>query len=87
MTILDARSIPDDVHSSTKMLIAEWLKTGPVLGAHKPVHVQRRAHDAFVDEVMPPIGEIEQLGLRVRTAPSPFGFITRPRRGVPMVER
>ena len=63
--IFDARSIPDEVHSSTKdPEIAEWLKTGPVLGAHEPVHAQRRAHDAFIDEVMPPIGEIEHLGLR-----------------------
>jgi acetyl esterase len=44
MTIFDARSIPDEVHSSTRdPEIAEWLKTGPVLGAHKPVHVQRRS--------------------------------------------
>jgi hypothetical protein len=27
--------------------IAEWLKTAPVLGAHKPIHIQRREHDAF----------------------------------------
>src|SRR6202042_2923834 len=63
--IFDARSIPDEVHSSTKdPEIAEWLKTGPVLGAHEPVHAQRRGHAAFIDEVMPPIGEIEPLGLR-----------------------
>ena len=49
MTVFDARSIPDEVHSSTKdPEIAEWLKTGPVLGAHKPVHLQRREHDAFI---------------------------------------
>src|ERR1700734_3879673 len=60
--IFDARSIPDEVHSSTKdPEIAEWLKTGPVLGAHEPIHLQRRAHDAFIDEVMPPIGKIEHL--------------------------
>jgi acetyl esterase len=65
MTICDARSIPDEVQSSTKdPEIDEWLKTGPVHGAHKPVHVQRREHDAFIDAVMPPIGEIEHLGLR-----------------------
>jgi hypothetical protein len=54
MTIFDARSIPDEVHGSTKdPEIAEWLRTGPVLGAHKPVHVQRREHDAFIDDMMP----------------------------------
>lgn len=30
----------------------------------EPIHVQRRAHDAFIDEEMPPIGRIEHLGLR-----------------------
>ena len=86
--IFDARSIPDEVGSSTKdPEIAEWLKTGPVLGAHEPVHAQRRAHDAFIDEVMPPIGEIEHLGLGARTEPSRFGSITRQRRGAPTVAR
>src|SRR5467141_596392 len=65
MPIYDAQSIPERVYSSTKdPEIAEWLKTGPVLGAHKPIHVQRREHDAFIDKVKPPIGEIEHLGLR-----------------------
>ncbi|MCQ8278507.1 alpha/beta hydrolase [Acetobacteraceae bacterium KSS8] len=44
--------------------IAEWLKTGPVLGAHKPIHVQRREHDAFIDPEPPPVGAIEFLGLK-----------------------
>jgi hypothetical protein len=65
MPIYDAQSIPGKVHSGTKdPEIAEWLKTGPVLGAHKPIHIQRREHDAFIDEVKPPIGQIEHLGLR-----------------------
>jgi acetyl esterase len=65
MPIYDAQSIPEKVHSSTKdPEIAEWLKMGPVLGAHKPIHIQRREHDAFIDKVKPPIGEIEHLGLR-----------------------
>ena len=76
------------MNSSTRdREIAEWLKTGPVLGAHKPVHVQRREHDAFIDEVMPPIGEIEHLGLRGPHGTIVFGPATRPRRGVPMVAR
>jgi acetyl esterase len=65
MPIYDAQSIPEKVYRSAKdPEIAEWLKTAPVLGAHKPIHVQRREHDAFIDEVKPPIGEIEHLGLR-----------------------
>ena len=57
------------VYSGTKdPEIAEWLKTAPVLGAHKPIHIQRREHDAFIDEAKPPIGEIEHLGLRGSTA-------------------
>ena len=64
MAIFDARSIPDRVTSGTKDAeIAEWLKTGPVLGAHKPIHVQRREHDAFIDKVKPPVDRIEFLGL------------------------
>src|SRR5258707_12931079 len=64
MPIYDAQSIPEKVYSSTKdPEIAEWLKTAPVLGAHKAIHIQRREHDAFIDEVKPPIGEIEHLGL------------------------
>jgi acetyl esterase len=65
MPIYRAQSIPEKVSSSTKdPEIAEWLKTAPVLGAHKPIHIQRREHDAFIDEVKPPIGQIEHLGLR-----------------------
>jgi hypothetical protein len=43
MPIYNAHTIPSAVGSSTKEPeIAEWLKTGPVLGSHKPIHVQRR---------------------------------------------
>src|SRR5271163_988537 len=65
MPIYSKSQIPAQVErTKLEPEIAAWLKTGPVLGAHLPVHVQRRAHDAFIDEVMPPIGEIEHLGLR-----------------------
>ncbi len=64
MPIYDRTSIPESVASSTKdPEIAEWLKTGPVLGSHKPIHVQRREHDAFIDKDPPPIDRIEYLGL------------------------
>ena len=64
MAIYNADSIPEKVTHGTKdPEIAVWLKTGPVLGAHKPIHVQRREHDAFIDKVKPPIGRIEFLGL------------------------
>lgn len=65
MPIYNAQSIPTKVESSTKdPEISEWLKTGPVLGSHLPIHAQRREHDAFINKNMPPIGKIEHLGLR-----------------------
>jgi acetyl esterase len=65
MPIYNAQTIPSAVGSSTKdPEIAEWLKTGPVLGSHKPIYVQRREHDAFIDQTPPPIGRVEYLGLR-----------------------
>ncbi|MCQ8239559.1 alpha/beta hydrolase [Rhizosaccharibacter radicis] len=64
MPIYTAATIPDAVTSGTKDAeIAEWMKTGPVLGAHKPIHVQRREHDAFIDKDPPPVGRVEHLGL------------------------
>ena len=64
MPIFDAKSIPEEVHSSTKdPEVAAFLKTGPVLGAHKPIHEQRVEHNAFIDKVKPPIGKIEHLVL------------------------
>ena len=57
MTRYDARSIPDRVASGTKdPEVAAWLKTGPVLGAHKPIHEQRRELDALIDAAPPPVG-------------------------------
>jgi acetyl esterase len=35
----------------------------PVLGSHEPIHVQRAAHDRFIDTNKPPIGKVEHLGL------------------------
>ena len=64
MTIYNSETIPSEVSSGTKdPEIAEWLKTGPVLGAHKPIHVQRREHDAFIDKNPPPVGNVEFLGI------------------------
>ena len=38
MPIFDAKSIPAEVHSSTKNpKVTAFLKTRPVLGAHKPI--------------------------------------------------
>ncbi len=65
MPTYDAPSIPDKVTSGVKdPEIAAWLKTGPVLGAHKPIHEQRREHDAFIDAEPPPVGRVEFLGLK-----------------------
>ena len=64
MPVYNAKSIPAEVHSSTKdPEVAAFLKTGPVLGAHKPIHEQRVEHNAFIDKVKPPIGKIEHLVL------------------------
>ena len=50
VAVYDARTIPEKVTGGTKdSEIAERLKTGPVLGAHTPIHVQRPEHDAFID--------------------------------------
>ncbi|MFY9896493.1 MAG: hypothetical protein WAK67_01735 [Xanthobacteraceae bacterium] len=39
MPVYNAKSIPAEVHSSTKdPEVAAFLKTGPVLGVHKPIH-------------------------------------------------
>jgi acetyl esterase len=65
MTIYKRSNIPAQVGRETMDAeIAKWLKTGPVLGSHKPIHVQRREHDAFIDKDPPPIGRIEHLALR-----------------------
>ena len=71
MPVYDANGLPGSV-SRTRMdpEIAEWLKTGPVLGGPEPFYVQRRAHDAFIDADKPPIGRIEHLGL-----PGPHGTV------------
>jgi hypothetical protein len=46
MPVYNAKSIPAEVHSSTKdPEVAAFLKTGPVLGAHKPIHAQRVEHN------------------------------------------
>jgi len=64
MSVYDAKSIPAEVNSSTKdPEVAAFLKTGPVLGAHKPIHEQRVEHNAFIDKVKPRIGKIEHLVL------------------------
>ncbi len=60
--------------------IAEWLKTPPVLGAHTPIHIQRREHDAFIDPDPPPVGQVEHLGLKDHTARSWPASTIRPKR-------
>jgi acetyl esterase/lipase len=64
MPVYNAKSNPAEVHSSTKdPEVAVFLKTGPVLGAHKPIHEQLLEHNAFIDKVKSPIGKIEHLVL------------------------
>ena len=65
MPVYDSKSIPEQVTSGTKdPEIAAWLRTGPVLGAHKPIQVQRREHDAFIDANPPRVELVEHLGLK-----------------------
>ena len=54
MPIYNAQTIPSAVGSSTKdPEIAEWLKTGPVLGSHKPHLTNDLGNsDAMVDRVL-----------------------------------
>src|SRR5580658_4668939 len=64
MPIYSKSQIPAQVErTKLEPEIAAWLPTGPVLGAHLPIHVQRREHDAFIDKVKPPIGRVEFLGI------------------------
>ena len=64
MPVYAASDLPETVARTTMdPEIAEWLKTGPVLGGPEPFYKQRRAHDAFIDADKPPIGRIEHLGL------------------------
>src|SRR6202050_2458594 len=64
MPIYSKSEIPAQVeHTNLEPEIAAWLPNGPVLGAHLPIHAQRRDHDAFIDKVKPPIGRVEFIGI------------------------
>jgi acetyl esterase len=64
MPIYSKSQIPAEVgRTKLEPEIAAWLPTGPVLGAHKPIHVQRREHEAFIDKVQPVIGRVEFIGI------------------------
>jgi hypothetical protein len=69
MPVFNVKSIPAEVRSSTKddPEIAVFLKTGPVLGAHKPIHEQRLEHNAFIDKGPPTwvaVDSIREIRLR-----------------------
>ncbi len=62
MPIYSAQTIPEKVRSGTKdPELAAWLPKAPVLGAHLPIHVQRREHDAFIDKDPPRSGRSSTL--------------------------
>ena len=64
MAIYSGKDMPKEVGRTTMDFeVEEWLKDCPVLGSHEPIHVQRAAHDRFIDTDKPPIGRVEQLGL------------------------
>src|SRR5580698_5547304 len=58
------KDMPKEVGRTTMDAeVKSWLKDGPILGSHEPIHVQRAAHDRFIDTNKPPIGKVEHLGL------------------------
>src|SRR6202453_213587 len=64
MAIYSGKDMPKEVGRTTMdPEVKSWLKDGPVLGSHEPIHVQRAAHDRFIDTNKPPIGKVEFLGL------------------------
>ena len=64
MAIYSGKDMPKEVGRTTMdPEVKNWLKDGPVLGSHEPIHVQRAAHDRFIDTDKPPIGKVEHLGL------------------------
>src|ERR1700751_6274287 len=64
MAIYTGRNMPKEVGRTTMdSEVKSWLEDGPVLGSHEPIHVQRAAHDRFIDTNKPPIGKVEHLGL------------------------
>src|SRR5271154_2691736 len=64
MAIYSGKDMPREVGRTTMdPEVKNWLKDGPVLGSHEPIHVQRAAHDRFIDTNKPPIGKVEHLGL------------------------
>ena len=71
MATYDAKTIPEKATRGTRdPEIAKWLKTGPVLSVHKPIHVQRWEHNAFIDANPLTVGWVEHLGL-----PGPHGTV------------
>ena len=64
MAVYSGNDIPKQVRRTTMdPEVKDWLKDGPVLGSHEPIHIQRAAHDRFIDSDKPPIERIEYLGL------------------------
>ena len=64
MAIYSGKNMPKEVGRTTMDFeVKDCLKDCPVLGSHEPIHVQRRAHDRFIDTEKPPIGKVEHLGL------------------------
>jgi acetyl esterase/lipase len=64
MAIYSGKDMPKEVGRTTMdPEVKSWLKDGPVLGSHEPIHLQRAAHDRFIDTNKLPIGKVEHLGL------------------------
>jgi hypothetical protein len=57
MAIYSGKDMPNEVGRTTMdPEVKSWLKDGPVLGSHEPIHVQRAAHDRFIDTNKPRSG-------------------------------
>jgi hypothetical protein len=63
MAIHSGKDMPKEVGRTTMdPEVKSWLKDGPVLGSHEPIHVQRAAHDRFIDTNKPSIGGNQNRG-------------------------
>src|ERR1700684_3321214 len=57
MAIYSGKDMPKEVgRTIMDSEVKDWLKDGPVLGSHEPIHVQRAAHDRFIATNKPPPG-------------------------------
>ena len=77
MAIYSGKNMPKEVgRTAMDFEVKDWLKDGPVLGSHEPIHVQRRAHDRLSTRTNPQSGRSNTWASTARTVPSRFAVIT-----------